>query len=88
VESCRPLAFPVVSRVTVLVPSRIQAFVEALGVPFVQLPATAQEAVPSVQVVEGALKLPHWDRTCSAAKERDSRSISMEGTAQDASPHE
>ena len=85
---CRPLALPFVSRVTVLVPSKMQAFVEALGVPLVQLPATPQEPLPSLQVVDGALKLPHWARTCPAAKERDSTSMSREGRAQDAIQNE
>src|ERR1700685_2578820 len=88
--SCRPSAFPFVPRVTltVLVPSKIQAFVEASGVPLVQLPATLQEPVPSLQVVEGPTNLPHWAPACPAANERDSISMSRKGKAQDAIPKE
>ena len=51
---------PVVSSVTVLVPFRMQAFVEAVGVPLVQLPLRSQKLLPPFcHVVEGALRPPH-----------------------------
>src|SRR5580704_4915274 len=58
--SCRPLALPAVLRVTVLVPFRMQAFVEAVGVPLVQLPLRSQKLLPPFcHMVDGALRLPH-----------------------------
>ncbi len=57
----------------------MHALVEALGVPLVQLPATLQELLPSFQVVEGPLKLPHCDRTDSAEKDTDSRRTNQKG---------
>src|SRR5258707_1199961 len=84
--SCRLATDPLPVRVTVLVPSMMQAFAEELGVPLVQFPGTVQEPLASLQVVEGPPKLPHWDRAGPAAKERHSRSKNREGMAQDALP--
>src|ERR1700744_1342057 len=58
--SCKPLALPAVSSVTVLVPFKTQAFVEAVGVPLVQLPLRSQKLLPPFcHMVDGAPKLPH-----------------------------
>ena len=77
--SCKLATAPPPVRVTVLVPSMMQAFVEELGVPLVQFPGTVQEPLASLQVVEGPPKLPHWDRAGPAAKERQSTSRRREG---------
>jgi hypothetical protein len=57
--SCRLATDPLPMTATVLVPSMMQAFVEELRVPLVQLPATDQEPLASFQVLDGAPKLPH-----------------------------
>src|SRR5580704_13051089 len=83
--SCKPFAFPVVLSVTVLVPFRMQAFVEAVGVPLVQLPSRFQKLFPPFcHVVEGALRLPHWARACPAPKDRDSPSMSVDNSGREA----
>jgi len=60
VAICRPRTLPTALRVTVLVPFKMQAFVEAVGVPLVQLPSRFQKLFPPFcHKVEGALRLPH-----------------------------
>src|ERR1700723_4595873 len=86
--SCRAATLPFVFRVTALVPSTIHAFVEALGVPLVQLPLTPQDPLLSLQVVDGPLKVPHCARTCVAAMETDSVRVSRKGRARRAIPNE
>jgi hypothetical protein len=81
--SCRLATDPPPLRVTVLVPSMMQAFVEAVGLPPFQFPGMLQSPLPSVQVVEGAPKLPHWACVVPAAKDRDS-TIIRESMGQDA----
>src|ERR1700757_3132905 len=76
----RAFAFPLVLSSTVLVPFRMQAFVEAVGVPLVQLPLRSQKLLPPFcQVVEGALRAPHWAPTLPAPMDSDSTSMSIVG---------
>src|SRR5579864_8663091 len=72
VASWRPFAFPLVLSSTVLVPFRMQAFVEAVGVPLVQLPLRSQKlSPPFCQVVEGAFSVPHCAHDCPAPRSMD-----------------
>jgi hypothetical protein len=85
---CRLSTLPFAFSVTLLVVSRMQAFVEDVGTPLVQLEAVLQKLLPSLQVVEGLLKLPHWGRAGPAQKERESRRMRRKGTTQADVPEE
>ena len=65
--SCRLAVLPVPDKVTVLVPSIMQAFVPLVGTPAFQLPPTVQLPLPSVQVV------PH--AASAAAEKRNTASV-------------